>query len=94
MSLFGTYKSENTPRKYELNTTLVNHYQLSSKDTPLVDFTYTVTDVMTNGIPDKVYDLKITRIYDENLKLKPFSLSEITDSNLLHWLEKRKAPTG
>ena len=94
MSLFGTYKSENTPRKYELNKTLVNHYQLSSKDMPLVDFTYTVTDVMTNGIPDKVYDLKITRIYDENLKLKPFSLSEITDSHLLHWLEKRKAPTG
>ena len=73
---------------------LVEKYTLRSKNVPLVDFSLYSTKEEAFGTFDYIYSIKINKIYDENYQLFPKNLkiNDISNNNLLKWIERRKAP--
>lgn len=79
--------------KMQNEAKLLNQYTLRSKDNPLVDFALYKVTVTFNGKAMDSYQLKITHRYVENSALIPKNLpADFNDSQLLTWINKRKAP--
>ena len=77
-----------------MDTELVDKYTLRSKNTPLVDFSLYSTKEEALGTFGYTYSIKINKIYNENSILFPKNLKvdDVSDNNLLKWIERRKAP--
>lgn len=73
---------------------MINQYILKSKDIPLIAFDYNVINETINGVTTAYYDLKITKVFDENKDLLPKNLFTVDDASLLEWIKNRKAPNN
>ncbi len=66
-------------------------YTLKNKNKALVDFIDN-TDNSQKGDPS--YPIVIEKIHDENIRLFPFDLQEITGDAILNWVINRRIPKG
>lgn len=76
----------NTKRK------LCNQYILRSKDIPLIEFSLYAEPQEAFGVIQNEYSIEIDRVHKESFRLFPKSLSGQLGSELMAWINKRKAP--
>lgn len=71
---------------------MISRYVLKSKDKILITFDFESKIKEINGINSSCYSISNIIINQDNRKLLPKNLTDISEKSLLEWVKKRKAP--
>ena len=71
---------------------MISRYVLKSKDKILITFDFESKIKEINGINSSSYSISNIIINQDNRKLLPKNLTDISEKSLLEWVKKRKAP--